>query len=203
MLDRLVRPLVRTQIQLLTKTQSASNKLMKLISQWLGYLGVQADVTQLQTQAGKIQISVAVGKPDQCSDSEWSQILCNINEGNPDAIDNTELTYAQMPTPQQRKVEHLLAMIIHAGNPTIEQEWDQLQPRLLAFDMNASLLTGIKTALHATTTLECLLTDLEPEVAAFVLSRAIRVALIDQQITPEEDTMLKAIYSAIETKAKV
>jgi hypothetical protein len=197
MLDRLVRPLVRTQIQILAQTRSASARLMSMISQWLGYLGVQADVTQLRTTEGKIQISVAVSKPEQCSDQEWNNILHNINQTCAITPD-TGLAYTQLPPPQRTKVAHLLALVIHAGNPEIEQDWDQLQPRLTTFNLEPALLTDIQVALRQTLTFDHLLENLEPEVAAFVLSRAIGIALLDQQINQHEDTLLKALYNVIE-----
>lgn len=200
MLDRLVRPLVRTQIQVLAQTKSASTRLMSMISQWLGYLGVQANVTQLKTTEGKIQISVAVGKPDQCSDHEWTQILLNINQSCQNPHQDPGLTYDQLSTAQRHKVEHLLALVIHAGNPQIEQDWDLIEPRLGTFNIDAELLTGIKTAIQKPHTLDCLLENLEPEVAAFVLSRAIGITLLDRQINPDEDNMLRSIYSAIDTR---
>ncbi len=201
MLDRLVRPLVRTQVQILAQTQSASARLMSMISQWLGYLGVQADVTQLRTTEGRIQISVAVGKPDQCSDYEWNEILRNINQSCAIGAD-TGLTYAQLPAAQQTKVAHLLALVIQAGNPEIKQDWEQLKPSLLAFNLEPALLIDIQNALQETLTLDLLLENLEPEVAAFVLSRAIGIVLIDQQINAHEDTMLKALYSVVETRVE-
>ena len=104
MLDRLVRPLVRTQIQLLAQNQSANTRLTGMVSQWLGYLGVKADVTDLNTNQGRIQISLAVGKPEQCSEPEWAQILNNIEQNSDAAQNGIELTYADMTQDQQSKV---------------------------------------------------------------------------------------------------
>ncbi|MEM9907039.1 MAG: hypothetical protein AAF921_18650 [Cyanobacteria bacterium P01_D01_bin.44] len=203
MLDRLVRPLVRTQIQLLTQTQSASARLVNMVSQWLGYLGIQANVTQLTTRNGQVQISLAVGRPDQCSETEWQQILANINQQT-DAQDEADiLTYANMPRSQQVKVHRLLAHIIHVGNPEAEVVWDELQPRLKKIGLEDSMLLEIKSAIKVPAMLDTLLDDLEAEVAAFVLSRAISIALIDREINQGEDNALKAIYSVLEGKAKV
>ncbi|MEO1295835.1 MAG: hypothetical protein AAFW75_08520, partial [Cyanobacteria bacterium J06636_16] len=63
MLHQLVRPLVRSQVQMLAQTPSAGTKLVNMVSQWLGYLGVQAEVTHLKTEGDRIQVSLRVGKP--------------------------------------------------------------------------------------------------------------------------------------------
>jgi hypothetical protein len=196
MLDRLVRPLVRTQIQVLTQNQAASARLTGMVSQWLGYLGVQADVTQLHTSDDKIQIAIAVGKPDQCSDREWQQILQNVNQSCASLTANN-LTYQQIPPTQRIKVAHLLALVIQAGEPEIAENWPQFKLRLNTFNLEPSLLTDIQTALKQPHHLDHLLDNLEPEIAAYVLSRAIGIALLDRQINPHEDNMLKAIYNAM------
>ena len=48
--------------------------------------------------------------------------------------------------------------------------------------------------------MELLVTDLEPEVAAFALSKAISIALLDQQINEAEDTALRALLNALQQK---
>ncbi|MEO0394703.1 MAG: hypothetical protein AAF243_01800 [Cyanobacteria bacterium P01_A01_bin.137] len=203
MLDRLVRPLVRTQIQLLAQTQSANTRLMGMVSQWLGYLGVNADVTHLKTEQGRIQISLAVGKPEQCTENEWSKILTNIEQNSDESDAETELTYVEMTQGQKSKVHRLLASVIQAGNKNAVQSWDSLYPQLATMGMNKSMLENIRSAMKVPTMLDTLLEDLEPEVAAYVLSKAITIALIDREINQDEDTVLKSIYGALETKARV
>lgn len=203
MLDRLVRPLVRSQIQLLTQSQSANSRLTGMVSQWLGYLGVQADVTQLNTDDGRIQISLAVCKPDQCSENEWCQILTNIEQTRDTSGNGAELAYGEMSQTQKGKVHRLLASVIRAGDKNAMQSWDSLQPRLAAMGMHETMLVNIKSAMKVPAILDALLEDLEPEVAAYVLSKAISIALIDREINQEEDTVLKSIYGALETKTRV
>ena len=65
------------------------------------------------------------------------------------------------------------------------------------------MLVTIKSAMKVPAMLDSLLEDLEPEVAAYVLSKAISIALIDREINQDEDSVLKSIYGALETKAKV
>lgn len=203
MLDRLVRPLVRTQIKLLTQTQSASTRLMGMVSEWLGHLGVNANVTHLNTEQGKIRISLEVGKPEQCSEREWTKILENIEQDRGTA-NGIELTYAGMSADQQSKVHRLLASVIQAGDKNAAQSWDSsLHSTLATMGMNEEMLANIRSALKVPAILDSLLEDLEPEVAAFVLSKAISIALIDREINQDEDDVLKSIYSALENKAKV
>lgn len=203
MLDRLVRPLVRTQIQHLAQTQSANARLMAMVAQWLGYLGVKADVTQLQTHQGAIQISLTVNKPEQCSDNEWIKILTNIDQNKNAAGAKGELIYAKMSQSQQSKVHRLLAHVIQAGDSQAAQSWDDLQPRLATLGMEEPMLLGVKAALKVPAVLDPLLEDIETDVAAVVLARAIGIAMLDDCINKDEDTALRAIYGALESKAKV
>lgn len=202
MLDRLVQPLVRTQVQLLAQTHSASHKLISMIAQWLGYLGIQASVTHLKTSNGKIQISLVVDKPEQCSEDEWQKILTNINQSH-DTNVGTELTYAAMSKSQQGKVHRLLAYVIQAGHPDTAFISNELTPRLVSMGMDEGMVRQIQSALKVPAMVEPLLEDLEPDIAAFVLSKAITIALIDQKISQDEDSILKAIYRVLEHKVKV
>lgn len=201
MLDRLVQPLVRTQVQLLAQTHSASHKLISMISQWLGYLGIQASVTHLKTSNGKVQISLVVDKPEQCSEDEWQKILTNINQSRGAQVE-TELTYAKMSKSQQGKVHRLLAYVIRAGSPDPTFIGHELKPRLVSMGLEEGMVLQIQSALKVPVVIEPLLEDLEPDIAAFVLSKAITIALIDQKISQDEDSILKAIYRVLEHKAK-
>ncbi|MBD2107107.1 hypothetical protein [Nodosilinea sp. FACHB-13] len=199
MLVQLVRPLVRTQVQMLAQAQSANSKLVGMVSQWLGYLGIHAEVTQLQTNGNRIQVSLCVGKPEQCSEAEWQQILDNLNrdvDATP-AVDT--LAYNAMPSAHQSKVQRLLASILHASGQDPLADWPTLRPRLVAMGLEESLLTGIHSALKVPMPMPLLVEQLEPEVAAFVLSKAIHIALLDQQISQAEDTALKALLNAVDS----
>ncbi|MFQ4140196.1 hypothetical protein PGN35_028175 [Nodosilinea sp. PGN35] len=201
MLVQLVRPLVRTQVQMLAQAQSASGKLVGMVSQWLGYLGIHAEVTQLQTTGNRIQVSLCVGKPEQCTEAEWQQILDNLNRD----VDTTPaadtLTYAAMPPTQQGKVQRLLAAILHASGQDPLADWPTLRPRLVALGIEEPMLAGIHSALKVPMPVELLVEHLEPEVAAFVLAKAIHIALLDQQISQAEDTALKALLNAVDSGA--
>ncbi|MEM9002427.1 MAG: hypothetical protein AAGE59_02755, partial [Cyanobacteria bacterium P01_F01_bin.86] len=96
MLHQLVRPLVRSQVQMLAQTPSANVKLVGKVSQWLAYLGVHAEVTQLKTEGDRIQVSLRVGKPEQCTEPEWRQILMNLNQNDNSHGVGATLTYQAM-----------------------------------------------------------------------------------------------------------
>ncbi|PSN11965.1 hypothetical protein C7293_22200 [filamentous cyanobacterium CCT1] len=200
MLVQLVRPLVRTQVQMLTQAQSASGKLVGMVSQWLGYLGIHAEVTQLHTAGDRIQVSLCVGKPEQCTQAEWQQILNNLNQDKSTTVEAETLAYTAMPPAQQSKVQRLLASILQASGQDPLEEWASLRPHLVTMGMDEAMLGGIQSALKVPMPMEVLVEQLEPEVAAFVLSKAIHIALLDQQISQAEDTALKALLNAVDRK---
>jgi hypothetical protein len=197
MLTQLVRPLVRTQIQILANSKAAGGRLVSTIARWLGYLGVHAEVKHLQAKGDRIQVSLSVGRPEQCSEEEWKQILNNLGHTESVQPIGIEMTYQAMSGPQQRQASRLLAHIIQVGNPKALQEWDVLEKQLVGLSMDGDLLHSIRVALKVPQVIDSLLVNLEPDVAAFVLSRAIGIALIDRKISVDEDTALKSIYLAL------
>ncbi|MGB3312467.1 MAG: hypothetical protein WBG32_03170 [Nodosilinea sp.] len=200
MLVKLVRPLVRTQVQMLTQAQSASGKLVGMVSQWLGYLGIHAEVTQLHTTGDRIQVSLCVGKPEQCTEAEWQKILDNLNQDKTNTIEEDALVYKTMSPAQQSKVQRLLASILQASGQDPVEDWTSLRPRLGAMGMDEAMLGGIQSALKVPMPMELLVEQLEPEVAAFVLSKSIHIALLDHQISQAEDTALKVLLNAVDHK---
>ncbi|MGG6239045.1 hypothetical protein ACQ4N7_10435 [Nodosilinea sp. AN01ver1] len=198
MLVQLVRPLVRTQVQTLTQAPSASGKLVGMVSQWLGYLGIHAEVTHLHTTGDRIQVSLCVGKPEQCTQAEWQQILNNLNQDKSTTVEAETLAYTAMSATQQSKVQRLLASILQASGQDPLEEWANLKPHLVAMGMDEAMLGGIQSALKVPMPMEVLVEQLEPDVAAFVLSKAIHIALLDQQISQAEDTALKALLNAVD-----
>ena len=131
------------------------------------------------------------------------QILANIDQNKSASGAKGELIYEKMSQAQQSKVHRLLAHVIQAGNSQASQSWDDLRPQLAALGMEESMLLGVKAALKVPAVLDPLLDDLDTDVAAVVLSRAIGIAMMDDCINSDEDAALKAIYVALESKAKV
>jgi len=204
MLIQLVRPLVRTQIQMLTKTPSANTKLVGMVSQWLGYLGVQAEVTQLQTQGNRIQVSLQVGKPEQCTEDEWRKILANLEqEAQLQATKPATSIYDGMSPTQQNQVCRLLACVLRASSQDFSKEWGSLRPQLETLGMDESMLGGIEAAARVSVPMDLLVQDLEPEVASFALSKAINIALLDRQITQAEDDALNTLLRALKQQSSI
>jgi hypothetical protein len=79
MLSQIVRPLVHAQIRLLANSGVTRKSLIEIIAQWLGYLGVGAVVTHLESRSDQIQVSLIVNKPEGCDQHDWQQIIRNLN----------------------------------------------------------------------------------------------------------------------------
>lgn len=194
MLSQIVRPMVRTQIRLLANTQATYSTLVATISQWLGFLGVQANVTQLNANANRIQLSITVGKPEACDDCDWKKILHNLEQSKSDP----EATQPTSLNPQQeRRLQRLLAYMVQVGSPDQTVEWESLMPQLQALGFREDTLAGIRAALKVPQSLEQLMEGLDPDVAAIVLSKAVGIALLDRQVNSGEDRALSALLEAM------
>ena len=190
MLSQLVSPMVRTQIRLLANSQATRSTLMTTIAQWLGFLGVQAQVTHLDTATDKIQVSLTVGKPTACEAHDWQKILTNLDQGK--AI---TLPLSVMTEQQGRKLQRLLAYMIQAGEP--DAKWEVLAPQLQRLGFEEEMLLGIKAALKVTQSLEILMEGLDPDVSAIALSKAVGITLLDRQVNSREDKALSALLEAM------
>lgn len=194
MLSQIVRPMVRTQVRLLANTQATYSTLVTTIAQWLGFLGVQANVTQLNANSNRIQLSLIVGKPEACDDCDWEKILHNLEQSKSDP----EATQATALNPQQeRRLQRLLAYMIQVGHPDQTVEWEALMPQLQALGFQEDTLAGIRAALKVPQSLEQLMEGLDPDVAAIVLSKAVGIALLDRQVNSGEDQALSALLEAM------
>lgn len=198
MLSQIVRPLVRTQIRLLANTQATRSTLISTISQWLGYLGVQTQVSQLNTLSGQIHVALTVGKPDACDASDWQQILHNLQESEKSPY-GFELQYVELTPQQQSELQRLLAYFIQVGASDNPVNWDTLYPQLQALELDEELLLGIKSALKVPQSLNNVLARLDPDVAAIALPKALSIALLDRRVTPQEDSTLTALLKAMES----
>jgi hypothetical protein len=190
MLSQIVSPMVRTQIRLLANSQATRSTLVTTIAQWLGFLGVQAQVTHLETDANQIQVSLRVGKPASCDVHDWQQILQNLDQGK--AVPPTP---APLDEPQQRKLQRLLAYMVQVGEP--DANWETLAPQLQGLGFEAEMLLGIRAAMKVPQSLEVLMEGLDPDVAAIALSKAVGIALLDRQVNSGEDRALGALLKAM------
>ncbi len=191
MLSQLVSPMVRTQIRLLANSQATRATLMTTIAQWLGFLGVQAQVTHLDTVTNQIQVSLTVGKPSACEAHDWQKILTNLDQGKAVAPSSPPVMTEQ----QERKLQRLLAYMIQAGEP--DANWEVLAPQLQRLGFEEETLLGIKAALKVPQSLEILMEGLDPDVAAIALSKAVGIALLDRQVNSREDKALSALLEAM------
>ncbi len=196
MLSQIVRPMVRTQIRLLANSQATRSTLVTTIAQWLGFLGVQAKVNHLDTVSNKIQLSLTVGKPEACDDHDWKQILENLNIAN--AQERLPLADpAQMTNQQKSKFYRLLAYVLQVGYPDNMPKWEELRPQIQALGFDEETLAGIRSALKVPQSIEGLMENIDPDVAAIALSKAVNLALLDRQVNPSEDKALSLLLDAM------
>ena len=196
MLSQIVRPMVHTQIRLLASCEATRSTLIKTVAQWLGFLGVQAQVTYLDAGADqKIRICLTVGKPEACDEHDWQQIVYKLNKN----ASNTEVSQITPPiTPKQEsKLQRLLAYVIQVGDPDQPVHWDAIAPQLQALGMNESMLLGIKSALKVPQSLNQLMEGIDPDLAAIALPQAVSIALLDRQVNSHEDDALTALLKVM------
>lgn len=193
MLSQIVRPMVRTQIRLLADSQATRSTLVETIAHWLGFLGVQAHVTQLDADSNKIHVSLTVGKPESCDTSDWQRIMNKL--GTKQTTPNQAISNF---TPQQtRQLQRLLAYVIRAGNPDHSVDWAAIEPQLRQLGFDDAMLTGIQSAAKVPQSLNLLAENLDADVAAVVLPIAVNIALLDRQVNSSEDQALSALLEAM------
>lgn len=200
MLSKIVRPMVRTQIRLLANCQATRPTLIETISQWLGFLGVRAQVNQLNTDSEKIQVSLTVDKPEACDSRDWQQIIHNLDKSS-NSINPLKDPQAKLTPQQQRKLERLLAHLIQAGQTNSSTDWDTLYPQLQTLDLDELTLQGIRAALKVPQSLDQLISNLDSDLAAITLPKAVSIALLDRRVNPPEDRVLSALFQMVEPPA--
>lgn len=199
MLSQIVRPMVRTQIRLLANSHATRSTLVSTIAQWLGFLGVRAQVTQIDAVSNQISVSLTVGKPEACDTHDWQQILQNLNQSkNEEEV--VPSSQVQMTPQQQSKLQRLMAYLIQVGS--VEQpDWEKLYPQLQTLGFEESTLLGIRSALKVPQSLDHLMEGLDSDVAAIALPKAVSIALLDRQVNPSEDKALSTLLEAMKQPA--
>lgn len=196
MLSEIVRPMVRTQIRLLASCESTRSTLVKTVAQWLGFLGVRAQVTHLEADADrKIRVSLTVSQPEACDDKDWQQIIFNLNKNASD-VERSKVTPPMTPK-QESKLQRLLAYVIQAGCPDEPVDWEAIAPQLKALGMSESMLLGIKSALKVPQSFDQLMEGLDPDIAAIALPQAVSIALLDRQLNAREDHALTRLLQVM------
>ncbi len=196
MLTQIVRPMVNTQIRLLAKSKSTRSTLIETIAKWLGFLGVAAKVTQLDSKNGKIEVSITVGKPDTANEEDWQTITQKIGNSTPKTAELTTC-HTLIPSDQKTKYQRILAYAIQMSDPDNSSDWEQVYPQLQILGLEESMLLGIRSALKVPQSIDRLVKDLDADVAALALSQTVSIALLDRQVNPDEyqalNTLLKAM----------
>lgn len=194
MLSQIVRPLVQTQVRLLANSHATRSTLVSTIARWLGYLGISAQVTQLDTSAERIQVSIMVGKPDVCDPQDWSCILTKLQE--PESTANpTDLDLSALTPSQQNNLARLIAYLLQVGDDRPEPDWDRIERQLTLLQIGESLIPNIRSALKVPQSIEQVIKKLDPDLAAIALPIAVRVTLLDQQINSHENNALSALMA--------
>jgi hypothetical protein len=202
MLSQIVRPMVRTQIQLLANCQATRATLVSTVAQWLGFLGVRAKVTHLDAGSGQIHIALTVDKPEACDPRDWQTILQKLEQGSK-VEGSVQPLQAQMTEQQQMKLQRLLAYLIQVADPDQPIHWETLQPQLHALGLDEQTLLGIRSALKVPQSLDRLMEGLEPDIAAVALPKAVSIALLDRQVNAHEDQALTTLLQAMKQTTKV
>lgn len=207
MLTQIVRPMVRTQVRLLADCQATRLTLIHTISKWLGFLGVKAEVTQLDSSPDKkISISLTVEQPESCDNQDWQRIVDGVkteeHQNNSQEITETEPTQ-RMTTKQQGKLQRLLAYVIQAGEPNQKIKWEEIYPSLQELGLDEQMLQGVRSALRVPQSIDLLTEELEADVAAIALPLAMNIALLDRQVNSSEDYALSSLLQVMKQPTPV
>lgn len=196
MLSQIVRPLVNPQVRLLAKSKATRSTLVKTISKWLGFLGIEAKVTNINASGDKIQVSITVGKPDTANDEDWQKITQSIGNN---TLETEELTddSVSIPAEQQTKYQRVIAYAIQISYPDNSPDWEEIQPQLQELGIEESMLLGIKSALKVPQSIDRLVKELDADVAAIALFQTANIALRDREINPKEYQTLHTLLEAI------
>lgn len=194
MLSQIVRPLVNTQVRLLANSQTTQTTLVETIARWLGYLGVDAQVTQLSADSDRIHVALTVGKPDSCDEQDWGSILNNLRS--PHETNNNTLNSDDIHQSHQLQVARLLAYLIQISDPHQEITWSEIENQLSPLNLDVAILKGIQSAMKVPQSQD-LLEKIDPDVAASAFPVAVKIAWLDQEINSHENHALSALLSAM------
>ncbi|MDJ0658450.1 MAG: hypothetical protein QNJ42_03060 [Crocosphaera sp.] len=195
MLSQIVRPLVNTQVRLLANSHTTQTTLVETIARWLGYLGVDAEVTKLSSESDRIHVALRVGKPDSCDDGDWSSILNNLRS--PAQIENNGSNSSdKIHESHQLQIVRLLAYLIQISDPQQDMSWTDIESQLLPLNLDTSMLSGIKSAMKVPQSPD-LLNSVDPDIAAVAFPIAVKIAWLDQEINSHENYALSTLLSAM------
>jgi len=188
--------MVNTQIKLLARSKATRLTLVNIIAKWLGFLGVEAQVTHLDIAAEKIQVSLTVSQPEASGDEDWQSILQKLKSSKSPKPE-LEPELVKIPPQQESKYQRILAYAIQMSNPDISVDWEDVYPQLQLLGLEESTLMGIKSALKVPQNIDRLVKDLDADVAALALSQTASIALFDRQVNPEEYRVLQTLIEVM------
>lgn len=196
MLSQIVRPLVETQVRLLANSTATASTLSETIAHWLGYLGVQAHVTQLYSQSDVINVSLSVGKPSCCAGVDWQKIIDALRENQALVPDSKESDRSNLDLATLTELSRLLAYLIQIGNPAQDPVWSDIETQLSSLGFELKLMAAIRSALKIRQS-ETLLEKLNPDIAAMAFPLAVKIALLDQEVNLAESQVLAALMGQL------
>lgn len=201
MLSQIVRPMVNTQVRLLAKSKEIKTTLIRTIAKWLGFLGVEAKVTEINGVGNKIQVSIVVGQPDNTNNSDWQKILDNLNRDSTETS-SIDSDYANdysisIPQDQQTKYQRIVAYALQMSNSDPNSDWSQISPQLQQLGLDKSMMLGVKSALRVPQSIDRLVKDLDADVAVMALSQTASIALSDRKINSGEYQALQTLLDAV------
>ncbi|NJO71143.1 MAG: hypothetical protein HC825_04430 [Oscillatoriales cyanobacterium RM1_1_9] len=94
-------------------------------------------------------------------------------------------------------MQRLLAYMVQVAQPEAEVDWDKFVPLLKNLEFNDQLIAGIRVALKVPQSLDLLTEELEPDIAAIALEKAVSIALLDRRVNPQEDQALTKFLDAM------
>ena len=195
MLTQIVRPMVNTQIKLLAKSHQTRVTLIKTIAKWLGFLGVVAEVTELDSVGDKIKVSIIVAQPETSENDDWQQIVDNLNQ-EPSEIKAKSVS-TSIPSHQETKYQRILAYALQMSYGDRAVDWEQTYPQLKTLGLEESTILGVKSALKVPQSIDRLINNLDADVAAVALSQTASIALLDRQINSGEYQVLQTLLDAM------
>ena len=199
MLSQIVSPLVDVQIRRLASSQATYSTLIETIAKWLSYLGVKAQVNHLTHRSGQIQVSLTVGKPNNCDSEDWQQILQNLERQQ--SVSSLK-AYDQILPSQRTKLQRLFAYLIQISQPEKKYNQIELSHLLQHLNLDEFMVLGIRAALKVPQPIDRLLKELDPDVLAFALPQAMEIALFDRKLNRETETVIVAMLQATKSKSK-
>jgi hypothetical protein len=193
MLEKIVRPLVQTQIRLLANSEGTKTTLIETITRWLSYLGVIAQVRQLEPINDKIQVSLVVGKPASCDNGDWYKILNNLTHKSA-----SKDILQEIGPDRQRKLARLIAYLVQVGHEENNIEWDKLESVFHDLNLNNQIIAEFRAAVKIQQSKDIIVGKIDADLAAIALPIIVKIALVDQKINQKENDAINSLLSLVE-----